>query len=227
MNKNKHLENFYNKLNKDLYKIIRKNISNKKELMIAEEVINGVISESVVLYNIYEVFLYDKETYFHSLRVTIYSLYMGRFLRIDNEGLYKLVIGAILHDIGKTKVNKSIIRKKGKLSSEEFGLIKAHSTLGYNIIKNEASIPFSSKLIIIEHHERLDGSGYPKKKLKDEISEFSKIVAVADVYDALTSKRCYKRKMSSKKAIDLLKGENGRVLDDDYIDILINVLNIT
>lgn len=219
--KNK-IQNFAEKLSEDLYSIVDENKCNKVSYEGISKVINEALSIDSVLYDVYEIFLYDKDTYYHSLRVTVLSLSIGMSLQMEEDSLYELSVGALLHDIGKTKIEQTIINKNGFLTDEEYELIKNHPTIGYNIIRNKNDIPELSKVSIIEHHERLDGSGYPNGKFGHEIAEISKVIAVADVYDALVSKRCYKEEMSPKSAITLLKNEDGALLDDEYLNALIS-----
>src|SRR5690606_33431743 len=119
--------------------------------------------------------------------------------------LRELAIGALLHDIGKVHLDKKILNKKGKLTAEEYKHIQQHSLYGFNTLRSYYEIPILSSIIAYQHHERLDGSGYPQCLKGEEIHEYSRVVMVADVFDALTSNRPYRKAYSVPHAIDIVK----------------------
>ena len=132
--------------------------------------------------------------YAHSLNVALISGMIGKWLKLSKEDLNLLVLAALLHDVGKTKIPPEILDKPDKYTDEEFALVKKHPTLGYNILN---AIPDSEleprvKKAALMHHERCDGTGYPKGLKGDEIDEFAQIIAIADVYDAMTAARSYR-----------------------------------
>ncbi len=140
--------------------------------------------------------LSDEYTYTHSINVGIYSLLMAKWLSFSELQRKELIAASILHDVGKMKIPNEILNKKDKLTSDEFEIIKKHTTYGYEIIKDMPELNEEIKLSVLMHHEREDGSGYPLGKKGAELGIYSKIIAVADVYDALTSERAYKGKMT-------------------------------
>lgn len=145
----------------------------------------------------------DKYTHTHSKNVAQISRLIGERLELSENLLEQLEYSAVLHDVGKISIPDSILLKKGKLTEEEFKITQSHTISGAEILKK---IKYTTDEIIagaLEHHERLDGSGYPFGK--KEITLFGRIISVADVYDALTSKRPYKEPWDKKKAIDFLK----------------------
>lgn len=133
----------------------------------------------------------DDYTYRHSVAVAILSTLIGRWLQLRKEELEMLTTAALLHDIGKTKIPSQILTKNGRLTTEEFGMIKQHTTYGYEMIRGQGDFSETHALIALEHHERLDGSGYPYGR-REETHLLSRIVAVADVFHAMCSKRPYK-----------------------------------
>ena len=118
-----------------------------------------------------------------------------------------------MHDIGKVAISDEILKKPGKLTSEEFEIMKTHAKLGYEMLKNSKRDILSAAAIIAhEHHERYDGTGYPNNKLGDDIHIFGRITAIADIFDALGSHRCYKKAWDIEDIIQLLIKEKGKHL---------------
>lgn len=144
----------------------------------------------------------DEYTYNHSVNVAIYSVYIGRLLGLDDERLRELCQAALLHDIGKAKVPKDILNKKGKLTENEFSIVKKHTVDGYILSKRMSFLTEKVREAILCHHEREDGSGYPYGIKGKKINLYAKILAITDVYDALTSKRVYKKKSTPFEAIE-------------------------
>ena len=131
-------------------------------------------------------------TYAHSLNVSLISRMIGMWQDYNADDLETLTLGGLLHDIGKSKIPPEIINKPGRLTPEEYELVKKHSEYGYELLKNQ-NVSVRIKKIALTHHERCDGSGYPIGLIGDDIDDFANIVAIADVYDAMTADRCYRR----------------------------------
>lgn len=133
----------------------------------------------------------NDSTYAHSLNVAIISRIIGKWLHFSNEELDTLTLACLLHDIGKTKIPDEVLNKDGKLTDEEFQMIRNHPKYGYDILKSQ---PLNShiKKAALMHHERCDGSGYPMGLTMEEIDDYALIIAIADVYDAMTAARSYR-----------------------------------
>ena len=133
----------------------------------------------------------NDSTYAHSLNVAIISRIIGKWLHFSKEELDTLTLAGLLHDIGKTKIPDEVLNKDGKLTDEEFQMIRNHPKYGYDILKSQ---PLNShiKKAALMHHERCDGSGYPMGLTMDEIDDYALIIAIADVYDAMTAARSYR-----------------------------------
>ena len=133
----------------------------------------------------------NDSTYAHSLNVAIISRIIGKWLHFSNEELDTLTLAGLLHDIGKTKIPDEVLNKDGKLTDEEFQMIRNHPKYGYDILKSQ---PLNShiKKAALMHHERCDGSGYPMGLTMEEIDHYALIMAIADVYDAMTAARSYR-----------------------------------
>lgn len=144
---------------------------------------------------------YNEYTYYHSMNVAIYSALIGKWMSLPQEFIRELTMAALLHDIGKSKIPNNILDKKSKLTREECAIVKEHPYNGYLMIKDDVNVGINIKETILMHHERENGSGYPQGLTGEEINYFAKIVAVADCYDALTSNRPYRDKVSPFDAI--------------------------
>lgn len=133
----------------------------------------------------------NDSTYAHSLNVAIISRIIGKWLHFSNEELDTLTLAGLLHDIGKTKIPDEVLNKDGKLTDEEFQMIRNHPKYGYDILKSQ---PLNShiKKAALMHHERCDGSGYPMGLTMEEIDDYALIIAIANVYDAMTAARSYR-----------------------------------
>ncbi len=164
----------------------------------------------------------DPYTEGHSQRVSDYSVAMAEELGLSPEIRHQIRIGALLHDIGKIGVPDSILSKPDCLTPEEYDEVKKHPVIGANIIK-EVRLLQDELPALSQHHEHMDGKGYPYGLRGDEISPIARIVAVADVFDALTSNRPYRDAMDVETALDILRKEAGDHLDTQYVDTFIEV----
>ncbi len=142
----------------------------------------------------------DDSVYAHSINVALISRMIGRWLKMDRASLDTLTIAGLLHDIGKVRIPEEVLNKQGKLTDEEFALIKKHPRLGYDILKKQNIDPRIKKAALM-HHERCDGSGYPSNLEEDLIDEFAMIVGIADVYDAMTAARAYRAPLCAFQVI--------------------------
>lgn len=142
----------------------------------------------------------DDSTMVHSINTTIYSILIAIKSGLPTHELKELAEGALLHDLGKIILNESILLKSSALTQEEFNHIKLHPSLGYEALEKKHLLSDASRLVVLQHHERLDGSGYPDGLKGEEIHPYAQIVAISDVYDALTSERCYQMSLSNYRA---------------------------
>jgi len=165
-----------------------------------EYISNSIYSKISCISNIIEcmneVKNIDEYTYSHSINVSVYALLIARWLGLQEEEIRNVVTTGILHDIGKTKIPDEILNKKGPLLPEEYDQIKNHTSIGYQLSEDIPQLSDKIRKGILMHHERVDGKGYPLCVKGDNISLYAKIISVADVYDALTSERAYKRRIT-------------------------------
>jgi HD-GYP domain-containing protein (c-di-GMP phosphodiesterase class II) len=194
--------------------------ANLMQLMkIAGMIVDEILAQSDAILNMFDLKTYDSYTFYHCVNVTVLSIIMGQSLGLDYEELTKLAYGALLHDIGKVFVDPYIINKRDKLTPEEFERIKRHPQDGYDYIKRNyyVDVPESVARGVLEHHERVDGSGYPNKRKGQEITLYGRILAVADVYDALISDRPYRKGMFPSEVIEFIQGNCGTLFDYEVV----------
>ncbi|MBF0516438.1 MAG: HD-GYP domain-containing protein [Nitrospirae bacterium] len=143
----------------------------------------------------------DEYLFFHSVSACVLMVSLSHSLGLSRQEMDDIGVGALLHDIGKVKVPHEILNKPGKLTDEEFVKMKDHVTLGYEILKQIPNIPEPALMVAHQHHERYDGTGYPNKLIGEGLSIYGQMAAIVDVYDALTSDRCYHKGMQSTDAL--------------------------
>lgn len=169
-----------------------------------DSVITDILKNPDVQVSLNDIASNDEYTFTHSVSTMVYSLMIGRKLGYSDQMMQVLGLGTLLHDIGKLIIEKDVMFKEGQLTKEEYEYVKMHTLYGYQTLRRFAAMPEQARLIAYTHHERLDGGGYPRGLRGDEINEFSRIVAIADVYDALTTNRCYRKKWPAHKAMEFL-----------------------
>jgi len=148
----------------------------------------------------------DYYTFTHCIHVSVFCVGLAKVFNIrKHDEIYQLGLGALMHDVGKIKVDPKILNKPGKLTPEEFNEIKKHPRYGYEMLKE--SLPAASLDIVLHHHEKFNGMGYPDGLSKANISMNAKIACIADVYDALTTNRCYAKARNPFEAITTMKNE--------------------
>lgn len=145
---------------------------------------------------------YDDVTYAHSISVGLLCRLIGEWLKYPENELQALTLAGLVHDIGKLQISNSIISKPGKLTTQEYHIVQTHPKLGYNILKDK-DFDERVKLAALMHHERCDGSGYPFHLPSDKIDYWSKIVSIADVYDAMTADRSYRNGMCPFEVLEI------------------------
>jgi putative nucleotidyltransferase with HDIG domain len=182
-----------------------KNINTWAVRQTVNELADEIFSNRDILINYFDIRTYDDYTFDHSVNVTILSVLAGISLGYNRLDLRELATGALLHDIGKVSVDKKILNKKGKLTPEEFKQIQQHSLAGFEKLRSYYEITTLSSTISYQHHERIDGSGYPRGLKGEEIHEYARIVMVADVFDALTSDRPYRSAYTITEAFGIVK----------------------
>jgi HD-GYP domain-containing protein (c-di-GMP phosphodiesterase class II) len=171
---------------------------------VVKRLVEEVISTPNTLLRLLRMKKYDDYTFTHSINVCVLSVVTGYQLNMSTDVLEELALGAILHDVGKIFIRKEILNKQGELSNMEFEEIKRHPIYSYRVFcadQNAGQIP---RLVAYQHHERYNATGYPQKLSGTQISDYAVITALADVYDALTTDRTYRRKYLPYEAMKLI-----------------------
>ncbi len=201
-------------------------ISNKKAIdaerlgIISDRIVKDVFARSENLVQLTDIRLHDPYTFAHSVNVAVLSAIIGKGVFLPEDTMRVLVMGGLLHDLGKITVPADILNKPGRLTNEEFDKIKLHPMEGCNRIREfKWVLPKASILAAIaaQHHEHMDGSGYPQGLSGGQIHKLAKIVAIADVYDALTSERPYKKAYTPSVAYSIMHTTKGH-LDDELME---------
>lgn len=185
---------------------------------IVNNIVDALIKDKDVMVNMIDLKSYDDYTYYHSVNVGVLSIIVGVALGMNRSHLYKLGLGALLHDIGKVFIDRKIIDKPGPLTPEEYTEVKKHPELGYRyLMASSLDLPVSGLIGVLQHHERMDGSGYPERLSGDKINRFSRIIAIADVFDAMTSDRPYRPAMMPSDVMEFLMGGAGTLFDPSLV----------
>ena len=201
-----------------------RSIKSEKITKIVEKIIGIVLQDDKVVLNLANLSSIDDYIFSHSVNVCVLSLITGIFLGLNHQKLLMLGSGALIHDIGKMLVPVSILNKPDKLTEEEYKIIQQHTVYGHKILRDTMKFSDEVATIALSHHERVDGKGYPNQLSKNEISKFSKIVGITDVFDAITSKRVYCDKISYYKGVEYLLKNANTQFDGDIVKKFITII---
>jgi putative nucleotidyltransferase with HDIG domain len=146
----------------------------------------------------------DEYTFKHSVDVATMSMIIAKEQGLGREDIYNIGIAGLLHDMGKSKIPLEILNKPARLNDEEFAVMKQHSVLGYRILSEKHEFSPAISLAVLQHHEKMNGKGYPMGVASDKITPYAKILSVADVYDALVTERPYKKSFSQRTAVEMI-----------------------
>ncbi|WP_141432498.1 HD-GYP domain-containing protein [Bacillus sp. 03113] len=214
------IENTFNEVQKDMKAtnsfIFEKTSQSFSKL--TRQLITEVKNHKGLIGLLSDVYIRDQYVFSHSLNVALYSLAIGMELKLPPKDLEILGIGAILHDVGKMTTPKEILLKPGQLTKKEFEEVKRHPEVGFQLLKNVSTLSLLVAHCAYQHHERLNGSGYPRGIKGDEIHLFAKIIAVSDVFDAITSHRVYRKAMLPHEGLDFLYSGAGTLFEREIIE---------
>ncbi len=175
---------------------------------IVHTLLEQVFAKNNILYCLNLIRNTDEYTYTHCVNVCILATTLGQWLNLSEEDLKNLAYSALFHDLGKYKIPIEVLNKPSRLTSEEFEIMKQHPAFGYEIVKQIVGLSPSVGYGVLMHHEKENGSGYPFGLTGDKIHLFGKIIAIADIYDAITSDRVYHKKVSPFRAADMISRES-------------------
>lgn len=205
-------------IHSDNGRVPKKNfIDNAKKQM--EDIVNQIFEHKNLMVNIIDMKVFDDYTYYHSVNVAVLSIVIGVALEMDKEELCNLGFAGLLHDIGKVFVNKDVLNKASPLTVDEFEEMKKHSLLGCEHIKKGYGLSTTAYMGILDHHEKYEGGGYPNNIKGERISKFGRIIAVADVYDALTSDRPYRKALLPAEAMEYIMASNMTLFDPKIVEV--------
>lgn len=209
---------------KDIYKDIK--LGSK----LVEKEIDGVITPLLaeidrganLVEKIWQIQQNDEYTFEHSVQVSIFSALMGKWLKLHKRDIKELAVAGLLHDLGKCNIPDSILNSPEQLSEEEFNVMKNHPILGYMILIGSKDF-YSDKIMqgVLQHHERCDGSGYPSALLGSQIHPYARLVAIADIYSAMTSDRVYRQKVCPFVVAEQMYQESQGQLDTFYCNMFL------
>jgi len=201
-------------------------IDYRKATPLVTNFIDSVFRNEAAAVTLFKLRGFDEYTYTHSINVSILAVLLGKHLGLDKPTLLKVGLAGMYHDVGKARIPESILNKPGKLTAGEFQAMKTHPLEGYNIMKGQADLDPEILRAVVEHHERHDGSGYPRGLRGEDIGRFSRIIAVVDVYDALTSRRVYKDAMAPAKALGMMYQLRDRDFTPNAIENFIRCVGV-
>lgn len=171
---------------------------------IAGDLMKAITDNDSIAVDVGELKVSDEYTFKHSVDVATMGMIIGKQYGLDEREVYEIGVAGLLHDIGKTKIPNEILNKAGKLTDEEFDVMKRHSLFGYTILKDKKSLSDAVLLGVLQHHEKLNGHGYPLGVPEEKINEYAKIISTADIYDALVTERPYKKAFSPRDAVEMI-----------------------
>lgn len=198
----------------------------EKVLAIVNKLIEELLENDEIVISLGKLRTIDDYTLEHSVNVCIISLVIGLSYGFKYDELVDLGVGAILHDIGKMLIPQKILNKPGALTIDEYEIVKNHTIYGYDILKKSDSVSDIAAEIALCHHERPDGKGYPLGRKAKQVRIYSKIVAICDVYDALTSDRVYKKGIVPHKALEYICRMVDTQFDNELVKKLLNCVKI-
>lgn len=185
------------------------------------DMLRRVLKDRSALFHLTEVRSIDSYVFCHSVNVCMLSVVLGLFMKLKGNQLKKLGLAALLHDVGRTKVSPNLLYKPSALTDEEYMQVKKHSQHGHDILKTCRYLPVEVATTALHHHERIDGSGYPAGLKGDEISFFGRIVAVADVFDALIADRPFRKAFFPHQAVEIIVNSSNQY-DSEILKVFIN-----
>lgn len=171
---------------------------------IADDLMKAIMENDAIAVDIDTLKISDEYTFKHSVDVATMGMIIAKKHGLSDKEIYEVGIAGLLHDVGKSKIPNEILNKPGKLTDEEFAIMKQHSLYGYGILREKNDISDSIRMGVLQHHEKINGKGYPLGASADQIDLYARILSVADIYDALVTERPYKKGFSKRDAVEII-----------------------
>ncbi|MBM7567365.1 HD-GYP domain-containing protein [Paenibacillus sacheonensis] len=190
------------------------------------DILQDLVGREELMVNLTNIHVADSYLFHHSLNVAILAGIMGLAKGYNRNQLEELGMGALLFDVGMTRIPKELLQKSGVYTKDERAQMERHTEEGFNIIRAQHDISLLSAHCALQHHERYNGSGYPRRLQRDEIHEYAQIVSIADVYDALTSTRPHRKRFTPSEAIEFLFAAGNTYFDLDMIKVFCRHISI-
>ncbi len=200
-----------------------KSVQSKKLAPLVEQISDSVKIDPTIILNVARLKSKDEYTYLHSVAVCALMINLGRRLKVPEHKIEEVGMAGLLHDVGKTSIPESILSKPGKLNEEEWETVRNHPQRGHDILEASEGVTDIALEVCLRHHEKMDGSGYPGNIKADQLSIFSRMSAVCDVYDAITSQRSYNKPLSASQALGKMQSWSGHfdpLVLDEFVDSL-------
>ena len=213
-----------NQLMSDVQRDSKIDIEGSKQLV--SSCVDSILSNETALFWLSKIKNKDEYTAEHCVRVGILAIAFGKYLQLPREELELLGLCGMLHDVGKMKVPQHILNKAGPLTESEYNIVKEHTVLGYVFLRNHGGIDEQVCTVAYNHHERMNGCGYPRKVSAELLSQYDRIIAIIDSYDAMISDRCYRKGMPPSKALNQLYKHQGELYDLELVKQFIQMVGI-
>ena len=178
---------------------------------ITQNLMKAITDNQAIAVDISALKVSDEYTFKHSVDVATMAMIVGKKHGLSDRQVYDIGISGLLHDVGKSRIPNEILNKAGKLTDEEFAVMKKHSLFGYTILKDKEAISEPIAMGVLQHHEKISGRGYPMGLPEEKIHLFAKILSVADIYDALVTERVYKKAYSQRDAVEMIMSMTGEL----------------
>ena len=213
-----------NQLMRDVQRDSQIDIEGSKELV--TQTVDSILRNETAMFWLSKIKHQDEYTSEHCVRVGILAIAFGKYLQLDRQSLEVLGMCGMLHDVGKMKVPQEILNKPDTLSPEEFAEVQKHTILGYDFLKKHGGIDEQICAVAMNHHERMNGDGYPHHAESQRLSLYDRIIAIVDSYDAMTSDRCYHKGIAASQALSILYKEQTNHYDAELVQQFIQMVGI-
>ena len=171
---------------------------------IANDLMHAISDNDAIAVDIGALKISDEYTFKHSVDVATMAMIVAKQHGLNKNQIYEIGVAGLLHDLGKSKIPNEVLNKPARLTDEEFEIMKQHSVYGYNILKEKESVSDHVRLGVLQHHEKVNGKGYPMGVSADKMHPYAKILSVVDIYDALVTARPYKKAFSQRDAVEMI-----------------------